>query len=111
MELRTLGAVLAFAIKLEASSAEFYQEAASLLNDSPAGPVLQSLAEAKRKRKQRVERSRREYVNEMLLEPIGGLRGSDYVVDMELTSAMDARAALRLARELEEGSQRVLTDI
>ena len=110
MELGTVGAVLAFAIKLEADSAQFYGEAASLAKASPAGEVFLSLAAAKRKRKERVERSRREYMNEMLLEPITGLEGSDYVVDTTLTPEMDARAALRLARELEESSHRLYLD-
>lgn len=110
MELGTLGAVLAFSIKLEGQSAEFYEKAASLAKDSQAGEALLSLAQAKRKRKQLLERSRREYVNEMLLEPIEGLTGSDYQVETELSSEMGYHGALRLAGELEEKSQRLYED-
>lgn len=110
MELGTAGAVLSFAIKLEGHSAEFYEEAASLTKDSPAEEVFLSLADAKRKRKELVERSRREYVNEMLLEPLAGLRGSDCLLETKLTSDMDHPAALRLARELEENSQALYLD-
>ncbi len=105
MELGTVGAVLSFAIKLEGHSVEFYEEAASLTKDSPASDVFLSLSEAKRKRKARVERSRREFVNEMLLEPIAGLEESDYLVETELTPDMDSQAALRLANSLEASSQ------
>jgi hypothetical protein len=110
MELGTVGAVLAFAIKLEGRSAEFYEEAASLVQDSTVRGDFLSLEEAKRKRKKLLERSRREYVNEMLLEPIEGLMGSDYLIETELTSDMDSGAVLRLGREAEEHSQRLYVD-
>jgi hypothetical protein len=110
MELGTVGAVLAFAIKLEGRSAEFYEEAASLVQDSTVRGDFLSLEEAKRKRKKLLEKSRREYVNEMLLEPIEGLMGSDYLLETELTSDMDSGAVLRLGREAEEHSQRLYVD-
>ena len=110
MELGTAGAVLAFAIELEDRSAEFYGDAASLAKDSATKEVFLSLAEAKGKRKKLVEKSRREYVNEMLLEPIEGLNGSDYLVETELSSKTDYSAAWRLAMELEENSRRLYLD-
>ena len=110
MELGTVGAVLRFAIELEGHSAEFYEEAASLAKDQPTGEIFSSLAEAKSKRKKLVERSRREFVNEMLLEPIAGLEGSDDLVRKELPSDVDSRAALRIAKELEENSHALYLD-
>lgn len=110
MELGTAGAVLALAIKLEGRSAEFYEKAASLAKDSATKEVFLSLAEAKGKRSKLVEKSRREYVNEMLLEPIAGLNGSDYLVETELSSKTDYSAAWRLAMELEENSRRLYLD-
>jgi rubrerythrin len=110
MQLGTVGAVLAFAIRFEGHNLEFYQKAASLAEDTAAEEVFLSLAEAKRKRKERLERSRREYVNEMLLEPIVGLKGSDYLIETELTSDLDSGAALRLARELEDTGQELYLD-
>lgn len=110
MELGTLGAVLRFAIELEGRSAEFYQEAASLAKHSLAEGVLLALAEAKRRRKELLERSRREYINEMLLEPIAGLRGSDYLIETELYSKTTHYDTLRLAIELEENSRRFYFD-
>ena len=106
MELGTFGAALGFAIELEGRSAEFYQEAASLVKDSLAEGVFLALAGARRKRKELLERSRRENINEMLLEPIVGLKGSDYLVETELSSKMGYYDALRLAIEWEENSRR-----
>lgn len=110
MELGTLGAVLRFAIELESRSAEFHQETVSLAKDSPASGVFLSLAEAKRMRKELLERSRRENINEMLLEPITGLQGSDYLTETELSSKIGYYEALQLAIQWEENSRRFYLD-
>jgi rubrerythrin len=110
MELATVGAVLAFAIKLEGRGAELYDQAASLATDSNSREAFLSLAEAKGKRRKLLERSRREFVNEMLLEPIEGLDGSDYLIDTDLRAEMDSDAALRWAVGWEEVSRSLYVD-
>lgn len=69
MELNKFGPILGFAIDLERRSAEFYEAAAV----APPSPDLTQSAAAARRRLSRLERMRRELVNEMLLEPIAGL--------------------------------------
>jgi rubrerythrin len=110
MKLGTAGAVLAFAIDLEARSAEFYQEAATLAKDPAHREVYLSLAEANRDRKKLLERSRREYVNEILLEPIEGLEASQYPVRTDLSSEKDPHVAKQVAEELEGNSRRFYLD-
>ena len=110
MELVTVGAVLTYAIRLEGHSAAFYEQAASLTGDRPTREVFLSLFEEKGKRQKVVERSRREFVNEMLLEPIVGLEGSDGLLETELSTGLDSLAILQLATELEEGSQKQYLD-
>ena len=110
MELGTAGAVLTYAIRLEGHGGDFYEQAASLTQGSPTGEVFLSLAEARKKRQKVVERSRREFVNEMLLEPIEGLEGSDSLLEIGQSLGQDPSAALQLAKELEEGSQRQYGD-
>jgi rubrerythrin len=110
MKLGTAGAVLAFAIDLEARSAEFYQRAATLAKDPAHTEVLLSLAEAKRERKKLLERSRREYVNEILLEPIDGLEAGQYLVQTDLSSEKDPGAVRQAAEELEANSRRFYLD-
>jgi rubrerythrin len=110
MKLGTAGAILAFAIDLEARSAEFYQEAASLANDPAHGEVYLSLAEAKRERKRLLERSRREYVNEILLEPIDGLEASQHLAQTDLSSEKDPGVARQVAEALEANSRRLYLD-
>ena len=106
MKLGTAGAVLAFAIDLEARSAEFYEEAATLAKGPAHSEVYSSLAEAKRERKKLVERSRREYVNEILLEPIDGLESIEYLGQTGLSSEKDPVVARHVAEELEANSRR-----
>lgn len=110
MKLGTAGAVLAFAIDLEARSAEFYEEVAAVAKDPDYSEVCLSLAEAKRERKKLLERSRREFVNEILLEPIDGLEASQQLAQTGLTSEKDPEAARRVAAELEANSRRLYMD-
>jgi hypothetical protein len=106
MELGTVGAVLTYAIRLEGHSVDFYEQAASTTGDEPTREVFLFVAEAKRKRKKVVERSRREFVNEMLLEPIEGFEGNDDLLETLPLPDLDRRGLLQLAKELEEGIQR-----
>jgi rubrerythrin len=111
MELATVGAVLTYAIKVEDQSGAFYEQAASVTEATPTGEVFLSLAAARRKRQKVVERSRREFVNEMLLEPLEGLEGSDGLFDITAPEEPNSAALLDLAEELEEGGQRQYGDI
>lgn len=79
MELTTFGAVLRFAIELEAEGERRYSEAARVA-EGQAKEVLTSLARAKRKRRQLLERARQENVAEMILESIRDLDGDNYRV-------------------------------
>ena len=110
MKLGTAGAVLAFVIDLEARSAEFYEEAATLVKDPAHSEVYSSLAEARRERKKLLERSRREYVNEILLEPIEGLEASQRLAEIDLSSEKDPSATRQVAEDLEANSQRLYVD-
>ena len=111
MELATVGAVLTYAIKVEDQSGAFYEQAASLTEATPTGEIFQSLAEARRKRQKVVERSRREFVNEMLLEPLEGLEGSDGLFDITAPEEPSSAALLDLAKELEEVGRRQYGEI
>ena len=102
MALGTFGAILGFALALEERAAAFYDAAAQATGDD----AYRQLARSARKRMARVERARREGVNEMILEPIEGLDGDSYALGPAVLGAVDdssaasweARAA-RLAAE------------
>ena len=68
MQLNKFGAILTFAIDLEQRAAGFYRQAATAYPSQG----LEEDAAAARKRLSRLQIMRREFVNEMLLEPIDG---------------------------------------
>ena len=68
MELNKFGVILKFALDMEERAAEFYEAAR---NAAPS-PERKSAGQEARKNIVRLQRMRRELVNEMLLEPITG---------------------------------------
>jgi rubrerythrin len=104
MELATFGAIMTFALELEQRAAVFYEQAAS---GSLKEPFL-DLAKRAHKRAKRIERTRREGVAEMILEPITGMNGEDYTVD--LVPAGDESERLGRAIRLVETSIRFYQD-
>lgn len=80
MALNQFGAVMTFAIELESSLADFYRKA------SAEQPELQEKYLRREKdslsRKKKLEKSRRENVTEIILEPIEGINRADFVLDL-----------------------------
>jgi rubrerythrin len=104
MNLATFGAVLSFAINLEGQAALFYANAGTgKLQD-----VFQDLAKSSQKRANRIERTRQEGISEMILEPIMGINGDDYQIQLSVDS--DDSTLLEQAISLEELSIRFYRD-
>lgn len=80
MALNQYGAVMTFAIELEAKLAEFYEQAAAAAPNF--ADELHSRAKASKSRSQKIEQSRRENVTEITLEPIDDLDEADYALDL-----------------------------
>ncbi len=80
MALNQYGAVMTFAIELEAKLAEFYEQAAAAAPNH--ADELHSRAKASKSRSQKIEQSRRENVTEITLEPIDDLDEADYGLDL-----------------------------
>jgi hypothetical protein len=74
--LNTFGSIMTHAVNLENALADYYRQAG---NDERA--------EAADKRRQKMERIRRESVLEITLEPIEGLDEADYALDLDDSSA------------------------
>ncbi len=79
--LNTFGAILTHAVNLETSLRDFYQQAGNV-----------ERAKAADKRRQTMERIRRETVLEITLEPIDGLDEADYVLTVDDLSARAQQA-------------------
>lgn len=84
--LNTFGAILSFAIELEARLSDYYDGLGSLAR-----------AKAADKRRKKLERVRRENVVEITLEPIEGLSADDYALDLNDVSAAGQLEAARTA--------------
>ena len=104
MELATFGAIMTFAMELEKQAADFYTKS----GHGNLEEIFTGLALETNKRMKRVERTRREGVAEMILEPITGFNGSAYIV--ELTPASVERKLLEQAIILEETTRRFYFD-
>jgi rubrerythrin len=96
MELGTFGAILRCAIDTEKKAAAYYEQVAS--TGGGTSDALTVLGKTHKKRQQLLEQIRREYVTEMILEPIHGLCEEDWAVDL-------SAGGLGKAVELEEKSR------
>ncbi len=104
MDLATFGAIMTFALELEGRAAVFFEKAArGSLEES-----FSTLAKLAQKRAKRIERTRREGIAEMILEPITGMKGDDYRV--ELSPEGDESKLLERAIGLVETSIRFYQD-
>jgi hypothetical protein len=81
MSLTQFGAVLSFAIDLEDKIAKYYEESTSKF-DARYSDELLSRSNSAKKRKKKLEKTRRENVTEMTLEPIEGLTEENYKIDL-----------------------------
>jgi len=104
MELGTFGAILNFAITLEKKAVDFYTEAARKTSEK----IFEELTKDSQKRLDRLERTRREGVSEMILEPITGLEDNSYQV--ELNTDVEKSALIQQAQAFEASTARFYKD-
>jgi rubrerythrin len=104
MDLATFGAILSHALDLEGRAAAFYEQGAQ----GELEEFFSDLAKGSEKRARRAERTRREGVAEMILEPITGMNSEAYEVDLEAPD--DPGERLEKALALETASERFYRD-
>jgi rubrerythrin len=109
MELTKFGALVQFALELEQGAAAFYNEAEKQAGGDSLKAVFSSLLSDCRKNAQRLERIRREDVNEMLLESVHGIHGETY--SMPEVSAAGTGGLVAAAKVTEETLARYYRDI
>jgi rubrerythrin len=110
MPLTTFGSILNFAEEMEAQDVVFYEKAAG----NPACAELKELfaefaADAKKNQKT-AQRTRRENVTEMILEPIHGFTRNPYCEACEGAETLSVGEALATARRLEDRAERYYTE-
>jgi rubrerythrin len=96
MELGTFGAILGFALEMEQRAVDFY---ANRAQEELKG-LFEDLASGSKKREIRIERTRREGITEIILEPISGLDSKDFLIT--LSADDDVVELLKQAIALEE---------
>lgn len=99
MELGTFGAILTYAIDFEGKITRFFTAAAQSSAAGPAAPTFGQLAQEGERRLKVLERTRRECVAEMILEPIAGFRSEDF--EVKATAGGSGSDLLKQAAEVE----------
>jgi hypothetical protein len=89
MTLNQFGAVLSFAIELEKSLAEFYEQASEINQEKKS--EYQKRANDSITRKKKLEKSRRENITEIILEPIEGLNKTDFKLNLNSFDAANIK--------------------
>jgi len=101
MPLTNFGAVLNFAEAIEREDMEFYGHVVQHPHVGPRADLFTSLAGEGKKHVALVQRTRRENVTEMILEPIQGLSRDSYQIVLGDLARMDGQAILEAAFALE----------
>ena len=93
MALNQFGAVMTFAIEMEAQLADFYDQLAE--KGGAHAAEFSERAKGSRVRSSRLEASRRQNVTEITLEPIEGLDEADYALDLSAADINAIEATVR----------------
>ena len=102
---RTFGSVIRYALDFEMTATAFYDDAKNkgLVKDA-AADLFGKLATEHKKRKELLELTRREKLNEMILEPIDNIDSAMFKPELKKLSELDGKGAIAQALELEEKS-------
>lgn len=109
-ECTTFGSVIRFALELEKGAAAVYQELAENPGLSQAADSFKALSAAHKKREELLEQTRREKLNEMILEPIHELDSSQYVIETKVPEGVDLKGAAEFASDIEVKSAQFYSD-
>ena len=110
MPLENFGSILNFAEELESQDQEFYQAAAGNPACSDHKQIFEQFAADAKKNLQTVQRTRRENVTEMILEPIKDFVRAPYCEVCQAAPGMTAADALAAAKRLEDRAVRYYTE-
>ena len=110
MPLTNFGAILNFAEKVEQEDMEFYRKVSSTAAAEPYRLLFDMFVGEGKKHISLVQRTRRENVTEMILEPIRDFVRDSYQLTVDDAGAMDSTAILTAAVALENRAIRYYSD-
>ena len=111
MSLTTFGAIMGFAAEITGQAEDTYKVLFPKTHDLTLREVLLALSAEGGKSHSLMEKTRRENVTEMILEPISGLHQEDYEIDLKVTDQMGDADLLKAALALEEREKKFFSDV
>jgi rubrerythrin len=111
MALTTFGAIMGFAAEITGQAADTYKILAQKAKDLGLKEMLQALSIEGWKSQSLMEKTRRENVTEMILEPISGLHQEDYEIDLRVADSMEDADLLKAALDFEEREKKFFSDV
>jgi rubrerythrin len=111
MSLSTFGAIMGFAAEMVQQTETFYKTMIQRAKDPILREALHVLLEEEGKNYSLMEKTRRENVTEMILEPIAGLDQSDYEIEMKGMDQTEDSDLLKMALILEERERRFFSEV
>lgn len=110
MALTTFGAIMGFAADIVVQTEETYGTLVQKAKDSALKEALQVLLGEEKKNRSLMEKTRRENVTEMILEPITGLHQEDYGASLTIPDQAGDADLLKAAMVLEEREKKFFRD-
>ncbi len=109
-ECNSFGTVIRFGLELEKASAQIYDELSREPGLAAGAETFKALVANHKKRVDLLEYTRREKLNEMILEPIQGFDSKKYIIDLNVPKGGDVKAAARYAAKVEETCAKFYSD-
>lgn len=106
MPLTNFGSILNFAETLETENEALYAKLAALEAGADIKEVLEQFITDSKKNTQAVQRTRRENVTEMILEPIKDFIRDPYQQTEDALDNLDAAGALQIVQKRERNAER-----
>ena len=110
MPLENFGSILNFAEELETQDQEFYEALAGNPACSEYKQMFEQFAADAKKNVKTAQRTRRENVTEMILEPIKDFVRAPFCEECQAASDMTVEDALATANRLEDRAKRYYTE-
>ncbi len=110
MVLSTFGAIMGFAAEIVGQTKETYEGFIGKAGNPALKETFRALAEEEKKNGSLMEKTRRENVTEMILEPITGLQREDYEMDLKGLEQKNDGDLLKIALILEERAKKFFQD-
>ena len=111
MALSTFGAIMGFAAEMVQQTEDIYKTMVQKTKDPALRETLEALLGEEGKNHSLMEKTRRENVTEIILEPIAGLHRGDYEIEMKVMDQPQDVDLLKMALTLEEREQRFFSDV